>query len=999
MRSRSLDIIRGLAALTLLAGLLVAVPWALVTQVGSPFPTAVPSWEQFSRSLTRGDLDDWTIIKALALLVWLAWGQVAANVIAEAAAMARRRPSPRIPGAAPLRSVAANLVAAVAVLVSTLSRPSAAPAEAMPMLQVALAAAPADSASAAQPAALAGPSPNGRVVASGEADGDAVDDSLPRWTVQQRDTLWDIAEHALGDGLRWREIHRLNAGRIQPDGGRLGEDGHVQVGWILVLPADATVTRDVTVAPGSQLDASATETIVVEQGDTLWDLSRDHLEDPRRWPELYEENRGDPQPDGRQLTDPDLIQPGWVLQLPGHDDGHQDVREPDDVDVPEISADVEASGNDPSASTLAPPSEEPRAEAGPDETSAIPPRLERDAAAGEEPMPEQLQEDGVADRVAAMAGVALTAAGVAATLDRIRRSRRRRRQPGERVPMPEGSAASTELRIRGLAVPADADRIDTAMRLMAIDRHAAGLALPAVVLVSVSTRELALHLAKPDGHPPDGWRVEDGGLTWVLGASAEILTADAETRADSPAPILVTVGTTAEGKRRVMLNLGHVGRLSVQAPVEVRRHLLLHMALELATTGRAHALDIVVHGFGGSLSPLERIRFCAEAEELVQLVGRAASDATDAGFIPTVGLSTESLDMPVEVVLEGGVALVSGDDAASDWTLREQGGALHLAPAGLVLEPLELTPDELELVGELVLQAKQAPTVAIDDDAEPDRPGNDHEQSFEDVIDLTLDVPAVREERVEVKILGTVEVDGAVDLTSAKAEEFIVYLATHRKGATLDELQEALWPEEEPSSGRLHTTAWRARQSLGDGPDSEPLLPKVVKGRYALSTEVGVDYERFRAHVARARVAPSSAIDELRAALDLVLGEPYAGTATEYTWASFEVHAIAQAIGDAAHWLARLYLDANQPAEARWAAEQGLRADPYLEALYRDLMESAAAESNIAEVEIIMKRLRGLVADEADHNDADDRLDPETLRCYDVLTSAVGHTDRVGSGR
>lgn len=106
------------------------------------------------------------------------------------------------------------------------------------------------------------------------------------------------------------------------------------------------------------------------------------------------------------------------------------------------------------------------------------------------------------------------------------------------------------------------------------------------------------------------------------------------------------------------------------------------------------------------------------------------------------------------------------------------------------------------------------------------------------------------------------------------------------------------------------------------------------------------------------------------------------------------MHAIAQAVGDAAHWLAQLYLDAEQPAEARRAAEQGLRADPYLEALYRDLMGAAAAESNLAEVEVVMKRLRALMADDADDNDADDRLDPETLRCYDVLTSAVGRTGR-----
>lgn len=983
MRRRSTDIIRGLTALALLVGLLVGVPWALVTQVGSPLPSALPSWEQFSRALTRGDLDDWTIIRALAVLVWLAWAQVAANVIAEAAAVARRRPALRIPGAAPFRSLATNLVASVAVLVSTLGRPSVIPDEGVPQLHVALASATSGEAPLAGMAPLEEPSLNGRQALGGDADSEAGLDARPRWTVRHRDTLWEIAEQALGDGLRWREIDRLNAGRTQADGGALGEDGEIRPGWVLVLPADAAANEP-------HIDED-TATVVVEKGDTLWELSGEHLGDPLRWPELYEENRGRPQPDGRALDDPDLIQPGWVLEVPGQGDVAQYDGETDNLDAEE---EVAASGDGPAVSTPAPPEQPPREQA-PGDVRATPPRFgPGPEPAGEESMSEELQEDGVADRVTAIAGAALAAAGAAATLDRIRRSRRRRRRPGERIRLPEGESRLTELHIRGLADPADVDRIDAALRSMAAERRAAGLAPPPVVLVSVSSRELALHLAKPEEQPPDGWTIEDGGLTWVLRTSAELPTVEAEGRVENPAPLLVTLGTTAEGQRRVMLNLDHVGHLSLQAPVEVRRRLLLHMALELATTGRALALEVLVHGFGGSLSPLERIRFCAEAEELAELIVSAASESQDPGIISTVGLTTESLDLPAEVTVGGSVALVSSEDAAANWTLRDQGGALHLAPAGLVLQPLELTPDELEVVGELVLQAKKAPTSAAADDDEPDHPDDVQEEPSDDVIDLARDLDVEGEKPIEVKILGPVEVKGAVDLTSSKAEELIVFLATHRKGTTADRLQEALWPDEEPSSGRLHTTVWRARQSLGDGRAGDPLLPKLDKGRYALSPDVGLDYERFRAHVSRARLAPSSAIDELRAALELVRGEPYSGTAGEYTWASIEVHAIAQAIGDAAHWLAQLYLDADQPVEARWAAEQGLRADPYLEALYRDLMEAAAAESNLAEVEIVMKRLRALVAGDADDNDADDRLDPETLRVYDVLTSATGHANR-----
>jgi LysM domain len=54
----------------------------------------------------------------------------------------------------------------------------------------------------------------------------------------------------------------------------------------------------------------------VQRRDTLWDIAETHLGDPFRWPEIFQINEGCPQSDGGCLTDPDLILPGWRLQLP-----------------------------------------------------------------------------------------------------------------------------------------------------------------------------------------------------------------------------------------------------------------------------------------------------------------------------------------------------------------------------------------------------------------------------------------------------------------------------------------------------------------------------------------------------------------------------------------------------------------------------------------------------------------------------------------------------------
>ena len=119
--------------------------------------------------------------------------------------------------------------------------------------------------------------------------------------VQERDSLWRIAEARLGDPLRWREIYDLNHAVVQPDGGRLTEATLLHPGWTLLLPADAATT-----------DATA----VVHPGDTLGKIAGARLHDPRRAEEIFALNVGRPQPNGFRLTDPDRIQPGWRLTLP-----------------------------------------------------------------------------------------------------------------------------------------------------------------------------------------------------------------------------------------------------------------------------------------------------------------------------------------------------------------------------------------------------------------------------------------------------------------------------------------------------------------------------------------------------------------------------------------------------------------------------------------------------------------------------------------------------------
>ncbi|MEI2654665.1 MAG: LysM peptidoglycan-binding domain-containing protein, partial [Microthrixaceae bacterium] len=94
------------------------------------------------------------------------------------------------------------------------------------------------------------------------------------------------------------------------------QPGHV----IEVTIASARTTYDASSSDESAPTndpQDAAPVIEVERGDSPWSLAEAHLGDGLRWRELYEINRGLPQPDGPSWTNPELIVPGWQLRLPG----------------------------------------------------------------------------------------------------------------------------------------------------------------------------------------------------------------------------------------------------------------------------------------------------------------------------------------------------------------------------------------------------------------------------------------------------------------------------------------------------------------------------------------------------------------------------------------------------------------------------------------------------------------------------------------------------------
>jgi hypothetical protein len=69
--------LRALAAATALALVVVGVPLVLIAVAGWPFPGKVPDWDRVVRMVRQGEVPAEPVIKALAVVVWLAWAQAA----------------------------------------------------------------------------------------------------------------------------------------------------------------------------------------------------------------------------------------------------------------------------------------------------------------------------------------------------------------------------------------------------------------------------------------------------------------------------------------------------------------------------------------------------------------------------------------------------------------------------------------------------------------------------------------------------------------------------------------------------------------------------------------------------------------------------------------------------------------------------------------------------------------------------------------------------------
>ncbi len=135
----------------------------------------------------------------------------------------------------------------------------------------------------------AGQAPTEQVADQTQAAPEQGAEATTTYTVKPGDNLWDIAQHHLGDGLKWQEIYQLNHDLIG------GDPTLIHPGTEIQLPGGQDIASNYTVQPG----------------DNLWDISKAHLGGGQHWGELFHQNSD------VIGSNPNLIHPGQHLDMSG----------------------------------------------------------------------------------------------------------------------------------------------------------------------------------------------------------------------------------------------------------------------------------------------------------------------------------------------------------------------------------------------------------------------------------------------------------------------------------------------------------------------------------------------------------------------------------------------------------------------------------------------------------------------------------------------------------
>ncbi|GAA3390328.1 BTAD domain-containing putative transcriptional regulator [Cryptosporangium minutisporangium] len=937
-------ILRALGALLVLAGSVGGVPWLLIAAVGWPLPRHVPTLGDVAAWLTS-PIDDGGIFKVIACVAWVLWILWVSSLLLTAYDLIRYAGQSR-PTPTGIHALAAALLTAITLNLSgaaSFAQPPVPPA-------TVAAATPLFPGTAATPVLALD---DQRSTEAGQPGGTGSDGAYPPWHTATDTTERDNRNAALaGTGSTTTGIPRC----------------------------------------------------VVQEDDTLWDLADTHLGDSERWEELYTLNRGLVQDDGRALTDPDLLIPGWVLVLPTGQPAPAPTTPPTAPDKPDGATGQPPPGQPtvpgPSATTPRPTPTKPSATAPNPSTSAsatptpVPPTAQDPA---ENPATTSGAEHGVdlpGGWISAGLAAALAAAGSLAWL------RRRRVYRPEPLPGPNPRAA--DLR----PLPPVIGTVREAVH--ELDPGLLKSRSPGPTVAELADADSPdLPPPGPDGpqlagldeplHPRGLGLTGDGAVAAARALLTATLSAGGPQDPDAAGTVLIPAATLAELLGAAALDLGPLPRLRVRPGlpdalttledliIARRRELDDHDAPDYDTLHAAHPYH----------PPLP----------LTLLIAEVPAPALHARVTAALQLGG-----PLRIA-----AVFLGDWPPGDTRHVHPDGTTRRSPTGdrsgppprLSVLDVPAAAAALEVLREAhtgvpPATAPSAPSAAIvpgpgsaprrhppkvEDSPDqtsplpPDRPASSRGGPYDDSPpapdadgDLSSEATASGGLRARIQVLGhapvILPIDGpAVTGARSQAVQLLALLAAHRDGMDLSDIMEVFYPTAtvRRASQRLSTTVGnlrnRIRTAAGDPNNKEKLEPVLNTGsHYQLNPDLlFIDWWHFQDALAQAATADGDQrLAALRRAVELWTGPLLDGC--NYRWV--ESHReYSRRQGITAHTQLAALLGDTDPDQAASILDDACRIDPLNEDVARLAMRAHARTGNTAVVRTRLETLAAALAD------------------------------------
>lgn len=403
------------------------------------------------------------------------------------------------------------------------------------------------------------------------------------------------------------------------------------------------ITRQAKEQHSEKRKAPKSSTYTVKRGDTLSEIALEHTGKASNYPQIFKASKSITQPGGHLLSDPDVIDIGWKLTIPGdaHQQGHGKSTDKQTANQAGKKTTSKAAELTPPAPTQQPPTQaSPQASPA---TGTSTPAASSAPSTTQMPTSQPAATSSPAGWVlTGLAGAGALLAGMLwVGLSRRRAGQFRSRRPGRTIVAPEADLAAVEKTVvrEGAPIAQLVMRIDEMLRRLAAHFLAHEAELPSLVGVDAARDALTLRFRRPIDLPDPFTAVDP--QVWRVSAAADLeAVGPFSPDAAAPWPQLVTLGSDTAGWR--LVNLEVLGVVSLTGDPVYARDLARYLVGELAVSPWSRDVEIDCLAVCDELPGLapDRIRYHRDSAVVDDVVAATVATVDRLAVTATHNLET-----------------------------------------------------------------------------------------------------------------------------------------------------------------------------------------------------------------------------------------------------------------------------------------------------------------------------------------------------------------------